>query len=126
MKKMHEKRNEKKSLKNNDNAFIASEKDEKPLSTENFLGENILSKELTNPKENSATKEKTLRIVNGKVQIAFPDEPLAENTQIITVESNKGDRTTSMSYRHRNHTEKWSPEDTKKFFRVRLRFKTNI
>lgn len=119
LKKMHEKRNEKKMIKNIDSSNISPEKDNISNSKEFSSPEdNILANLDSNPNENIHSAEKSIKIVNGKIQIAYLDVRANEDNKIITVGNNKPEKTTSMSFRQRNHTEKWTPEETKKFFKA--------
>lgn len=118
LKKMHEKRNEKKMIKNSDSSTKSPEIDQNSAQEESPIKERILNKEESNPNENMRSSEKSLKIVNGKLQIAYPEVSAIENDKIITLGHSKPEKTTSMSFRQRNHTEKWTPDETKKFFRV--------
>lgn len=75
---------------------------------------------ITDREENSIRPQPQLIMKDGKVQLSMP-QLVQERSQQIPLEVVKFNRkkvTTSSSFRNTIHTEKWTPKETKKFYRV--------
>ena len=93
---------------------------------EKELGEIIVKKEKLESGENVKVKEESLMVpeivfIDGKIQVVKPD--LSRNdekihTELEIVNSSKAKMTTSTSFKPVNHTEKWTEQETNKFYRV--------
>jgi transcription factor TFIIIB component B'' len=112
-KKMQEKRSEKRSIKSS------------PSSSEKPASEGMKSNESSGNKLTLFSQDEInlhapkIIMKDGKVTIEdrnmAPFEPEAQ--RLMIVDHNKPKHLTSMSFRTRNHTEKWTPEETEKFFK---------
>lgn len=127
IRKMHEKRAENRRLKKNASLIPEAIPDQEGILSEPG-STSLLNKRLSNESsvligvcEQSVSSAPRIIIENGKPVLdtssMFQLDKVG-NTELLLVENKKSKRITSMSFKTRNYTEKWTAEETTKFFKV--------
>jgi Transcription initiation factor TFIIIB, Bdp1 subunit len=120
LKKMHEKRAEKKALKYQTQQAITNGHDKEPEKTQTVALPIQIESKLDLPGiEDQNLGAPRLIIKDGKLVVDETSLVQRESdNKLAVVDNKKPQKLTSMSFRQRNHTEKWTEEETRKFFKV--------
>jgi len=104
LKKMHEKKIEKKRSKAMDHSEDSNSKEDTKTTLHS----------VSSPCKTTSSE---LKMMNGKIVFeGMNDDPKEQN--VIVIEDKKPKKLTSMSFKQRNHTEKWTKEETLKFYKA--------
>lgn len=122
LKKMQDKRAENRRLRQNamENKDTVPEHNKQPEQQPNVKSIETPQSSILGLENSFAFAAPCLVMKDGKLVLDTSSPELKQNNRELTLADKKSSKTTSMSFKPRNHTEKWTPEETKKFLKVFL------